>query len=175
MDDSLFSMLPSASSSNTGAAASSSKSKNVSKRPLPDDSDSGSPSTSKTTASKNGENGESKRSKKKKRKSEVVPEVLKEEVKQEEEADPMEALENGNDGTEDQNMDQDVAKDDETTPAVAPVKVTDDFEQQAEREVAATAGFAAVDEKEKMRLVHQVRHQVSDMLSCFRASIPVYL
>jgi ATP-dependent RNA helicase DOB1 len=39
--------------------------------------------------------------------------------------------------------------------------VTDDFEQEAEREVAATSGFAKVEEGEKMRLVHQVRHQVS--------------
>lgn len=38
--------------------------------------------------------------------------------------------------------------------------VTDDFEQEAEREVAATSGFAKVEEGEKMRLVHQVRHQV---------------
>lgn len=39
--------------------------------------------------------------------------------------------------------------------------VTDDFEQEAEREVAATSGFAKVEEGEKMKLVHQVRHQVA--------------
>lgn len=39
--------------------------------------------------------------------------------------------------------------------------VTDDFEQEAEREVAATSGFAKVEEGEKMKLVHAVRHQVS--------------
>jgi hypothetical protein len=90
------------------------------------------------------------------------------------ELDPMEALEKtaGNDTIGDETMEDlgsrdpeigdvsvDVAPASESSKAM-PV-VTDDFEQEAEREVAATSGFAKVEEGEKMRLVHQVRHQVS--------------
>jgi ATP-dependent RNA helicase DOB1 len=67
--------------------------------------------------------------------------------------------------------DDSMARDDDDTideavqQAQAVVKnlpvVTDDFEQEAEREVAATSGFAKVEEGEKMKLVHQVRHQVA--------------
>lgn len=68
--------------------------------------------------------------------------------------DPMAALDAGD---ADQSIEDD---DDASTVQPAPV-VTDDFEQEAEREVAASKGFAATDEGEKMKLVHQVRHQVS--------------
>jgi len=90
------------------------------------------------------------------------------------EVDPMEALEsNGGDklisdqtmeGTDTKMTDVgDTSLDVEVlSEANKPMPViTDDFEQEAEREVAATSGFASVDEGEKMRLVHQVRHQVS--------------
>jgi ATP-dependent RNA helicase DOB1 len=88
--------------------------------------------------------------------------------------DPMEALERGTGGSNagDQTMEDveqsngnvgdasiDVELPSESSKPM-PV-VTDDFEQEAEREVAATSGFAKVEEGEKMRLVHQVRHQVS--------------
>jgi ATP-dependent RNA helicase DOB1 len=96
------------------------------------------------------------------------------------EVDPMEALEsNGGDqtisdetmnGAEEKTIDVgDATVDMEVlSEASKPMPVvTDDFEQEAEREVAATSGFASVDEGEKMRLVHQVRHQVSPMsLGC---------
>jgi hypothetical protein len=82
------------------------------------------------------------------------------------EVDPMEALEsNGGDKMISyQTMDVGDASVDMgvLSEASKPMPVvTDDFEQEAEREVAATSGFASVDEGEKMRLVHQVRHQVS--------------
>lgn len=72
-----------------------------------------------------------------------------------------------NDG--DDSMAQDEDDDNKTDAVIAQAEkvaksmpvVTDDFEQEAEREVAATSGFAKVEEGEKMKLVHQVRHQVA--------------
>ena len=92
--------------------------------------------------------------------------------------DPMEALEsNAGAAVGDETMD-DIERGDRTDAGDVTVDielpsesskpmpvVTDDFEQEAEREVAATSGFAKVEEGEKMRLVHQVRHQVS-YLTC---------
>jgi ATP-dependent RNA helicase DOB1 len=69
----------------------------------------------------------------------------------------------------DDSMAQDDDDDDKSDEAILKAQVvaknlpvvTDDFEQEAEREVAATSGFAKVEEGEKMKLVHQVRHQVA--------------
>ncbi len=78
--------------------------------------------------------------------------------KEEQEVDPMEALEAA--GGSQANVDG-VVDHADNNPALAekpmPV-VTDDFEQEAEREVQATTGFAAAaaQEGEKMKLVHQV-------------------
>jgi hypothetical protein len=77
--------------------------------------------------------------------------------------DPMAALED----LADEDMEKSADVGDVSVDVVLPTDgpkapvVTDDFEQEAEREVAATSGFAKVEEGEKMRLVHQVRHQVS--------------
>lgn len=77
--------------------------------------------------------------------------------------DPMAALERNRLADEtmdgDQTMDGDESMMESSVPS-APV-VTDDYELEAEREVAASKGFAATDEGEKMKLVHQVRHQVA--------------
>lgn len=64
--------------------------------------------------------------------------------------DPMDAMEaNGEDGMEE-----------DGTQVVLP-KRADEFEQQAEREVDAAKGLGGEQAEGKMKLVHQVRHQVS--------------
>lgn len=125
-------------------------------------------------AENGGEDGEeegssSKQQQKKKRRSDAGPGLNT--------LDPMEALDSTNtnnansasDSESDSDSDAgndtieagDVTMDDPEPSAPKMPVVTDDFEQEAEREVAATSGFAKVEEGEKMRLVHQVRHQVS--------------
>lgn len=85
--------------------------------------------------------------------------------------DPMEALENGD--AADQmaalvkqgasGADESMAGGEANEEAVGPVPVrADEFEQEAEREVEASKGLdGAAAEEGKMKLVHQVRHQVS--------------
>lgn len=67
---------------------------------------------------------------------------------QNEEQDPMAALEGKGEGGEEE----------------ARPKVADEFEQQAEREVAAENALGGTAEEGKMKLVHQVRHQVSNSI-----------
>jgi len=156
MDDDMFSMLDKTKKVKKSKARSA---QNGSKAPVGKRRNrSGSPESDNHAAS--GEDGPSER---KKVRTQVEAEV-----------DPMEALEsNGGDkmihdqtmdGNDEKSMDVgDASVDMEVlSEASKPMPVvTDDFEQEAEREVAATSGFASVDEGEKMRLVHQVRHQVS--------------
>lgn len=137
-DDDLFSMLPSSSKA-PAAAKSSSRTDSRKKRPAATDS----------------EEDVARRSEphRKQRRSEGQDDVHANDSGADE--DPMAALDRGN-----ATMDADQSMEDEAVAQPAPV-VTDDFEQEAEREVAASKGFAATDEGEKMKLVHQVRHQVS--------------
>ena len=74
--------------------------------------------------------------------------------------DPMEHLENG--GTDPmQNLEQEMGED---SVGALPTRA-DEFEQQAEREVDVSKGLdgAATGDEGKMKLVHQVRHQVSKL------------
>ena len=70
-------------------------------------------------------------------------------------ADPMEALEN-----EDDPMERLAGVKAETDGTIVPTRA-DEFEQEAEREVEAAKGLDGAVEEGKMKLVHQVRHQVS--------------
>lgn len=62
--------------------------------------------------------------------------------------DPMEALEAA----------EPIAEDGEEAPVLP--RRADEFEQEAEREVEASKGLGGEVEEGKMKLVHQVRHQV---------------
>jgi ATP-dependent RNA helicase DOB1 len=72
--------------------------------------------------------------------------------------DPMEALEQPPQDGFDTSGDVDHSRHNPALAEKAMPVVADDFEQEAEREVAATTGFAAAaaQEGEKMKLVHQV-------------------
>lgn len=70
--------------------------------------------------------------------------------------DPMDALE---DSTDDP-MERLENEAGETEGTVVPTRA-DEFEQEAEREVEASKGLDGAAEEGKMKLVHQVRHQVS--------------
>lgn len=72
-------------------------------------------------------------------------------------ADPMEALEN-----EDDPMERLAGEKTEAESSVVPTRA-DEFEQEAEREVEAAKGLDGAAEEGKMKLVHQVRHQVREM------------
>lgn len=78
-------------------------------------------------------------------------------------ADPMEALERVHIGSEDpmDGLAQQAAEEGMVIPTRA-----DDFEQEAEREVEASKGLDGAVEEGKMKLVHQVRHQVGSR-RCF--------
>jgi ATP-dependent RNA helicase DOB1 len=69
-------------------------------------------------------------------------------------ADPMEALE-----TEVDPMEKLAGESRENEGTVVPTRA-DEFEQEAEREVEAAKGLDGAAEEGKMKLVHQVRHQV---------------
>jgi len=73
-------------------------------------------------------------------------------------ADPMEHLDNGGGGADPmENLEQEMGEDGGT---VLPRRA-DEFEQEAEREVEASKGLdGAAGDEGKMKLVHQVRHQV---------------
>ena len=75
----------------------------------------------------------------------------------------MEALERVHIGSEDpmDGLAQQAAEEGMVIPTRA-----DDFEQEAEREVEASKGLDGAVEEGKMKLVHQVRHQVSSR-RCF--------
>jgi len=70
--------------------------------------------------------------------------------------DPMEALEGGDDDP----MDRLPGAEAGDEAAIVPTRA-DEFEQEAEREVEASKGLDGQAEEGKMKLVHQVRHQVS--------------
>lgn len=73
--------------------------------------------------------------------------------------DPMEALEQSED-QEDDPMDA-LGREAGAEAAIKP-RIADEFEQKAEREVEAAGGLGGdAAEEGKMKLVHQVRHQVS--------------
>lgn len=84
----------------------------------------------------------------------------------EDSVDPMDALEALNNGNGDINEDEgerktDDGEEEEEEQPVLPRRA-DEFEQEAEREVEASKGLdGAAAEEGKMKLVHQVRHQVS--------------
>ncbi|KAJ9123584.1 hypothetical protein QFC24_003800 [Naganishia onofrii] len=163
--DAMFSMLQGGSSKKSKAAKSASKRRRQESTPSDDDT---SPPDAKVTKE---EDEESSRRKRSKRLEDDTPANVSEK-------DPMAALESdGGDVTMGDitartiDPDDSLAQDDdedaegviaraETITKRLPI-VTDDFEQEAEREVAATSGFAKVEEGEKMKLVHQVRHQVA--------------
>jgi ATP-dependent RNA helicase DOB1 len=69
--------------------------------------------------------------------------------------DPMEALEGGDDP-----MERLTGAEAGDEAAIVPTRA-DEFEQEAEREVEASKGLDGQAEEGKMKLVHQVRHQVS--------------
>lgn len=73
--------------------------------------------------------------------------------------DPMQALEDGSADPMDA-----LEADGEQQNAVLPRRA-DEFEQEAEREVEASKGLGGEAEEGKMKLVHQVRHQVSPACS----------
>ena len=70
--------------------------------------------------------------------------------------DPMEAL----DGDGDDPMDKLATQAGETDQTIVPTRA-DEFEQTAEREVEAAKGLDGKVEEGKMKLVHEVRHQVA--------------
>lgn len=78
--------------------------------------------------------------------------------------DPMAALESGVDAALEEAGDADgpvTAADSALVPSVAAVRA-DEFEQEAEREIEASKGLGGGEEEgATMKLVHQVRHQVS--------------
>ena len=82
-------------------------------------------------------------------------------------ADPMEGLENqlgnGANGARHADEDGDEKMEDHQ---VVPTRA-DEFEQQAETVVDAKGGLEAAEDEGKMKLVHQVRHQVSLLLHCY--------
>lgn len=162
----MFSMLP-GSSSKKSKSAKASKRRRQDSSPPPDVAD------GKATSDNNDGAEPRKRSKRAQEKAAVIGEEA-------EQVDSMAALEKAegdvtlgditvrsNDG--DDSIAQDEDDDSKTDAVIAQAEkvaksmpvVTDDFEQEAEREVAATSGFAKVEEGEKMKLVHQVRHQVA--------------
>jgi ATP-dependent RNA helicase DOB1 len=166
--DAMFSMLPGGSSKKSKSSKSASKRRRQASSPPPD------ASNDKVVTDSVEESEPRKRSKRTQEKAAEISEEA-------EEMDSMAALDkadgdvtlgditvrsNNGDDTMDQDDEDDDAKTDaaiaqaEKVAKSMPV-VTDDFEQEAEREVAATSGFAKVEEGEKMKLVHQVRHQVA--------------
>ena len=72
--------------------------------------------------------------------------------------DPMAALEN--DAADQSDLMERLAQENGEEGTVVPTRA-DDFEQEAEREVEASKGLDGAVEEGKMKLVHQVRHQVN--------------
>jgi ATP-dependent RNA helicase DOB1 len=77
--------------------------------------------------------------------------------------DPMEALENGKSAVDPMDALNDQNGGDDDANAGQPVmpQRADEFEHEAEREIEVSKGLDGAAEEGKMKLVHAVRHQVS--------------